>query len=168
MRRSGQDGEGTTPGRSLGQGFSLIELLMASLSAAVLVVTMSTMLFYGYVTWSRNTRSVNLHRDATLAMQTLERSLRQATAAGVDLSQPDRIVVSNQTAPTLQSFYQQANDLVYNPNLNGGGVPFSLVQGSVISSGFTHSNLAQGVIVRLQLQDGIETLEMNSSVHFRN
>lgn len=168
MRRNRQDENGTRPERNPGQGFTLIELLMAGLSAAVLVVTMSTMLFYGYVTWGRNTQSVDLHRDATLAMQTLERSLRQATAAGVDLSQPDRIVVSNQAASTFQSFYQQANDLVYNPNVNGGGVPFTLVQGSVMSSGFTHSSITRGVSVQLRLQGGAETLDMNGSVHFRN
>ena len=149
-------------------GFTLVELLMASVAAAVLVVTMGIMLVYGFTTWHRNTRSIDMHRDATLAMRTLDRALRQATALGVDLSQPDRIVVSNQVAPVLHSFYQQGKDLVYNPNLNNGGIPVTLVQGRVTPSGFTHSNMAQGVTIRLQLQEGTETLVMNGSVRFRN
>ncbi|MEI7435490.1 MAG: hypothetical protein WCL16_01625 [bacterium] len=146
----------------------MIELVLGMMASAVLVVTLSVMLFYGYTTWVRNSQAVDLHRDATLAMQVMGKSLRQASAAGVDLSQPAQIVVSNQNTSILCSFYQQSGNLVYNPDVNGGGTPFLLVQGRLMPSGFTHSNINHGVTIRLKLQQGTESLEMNGSVCFRN
>lgn len=149
-------------------GVTLIELLFGILSAAVLAAVLSVMLFYGYLTWVRNNRSVDLHRDATLAMQTMQRSLRQASAAGVDLSQPNQIIVSNQGSAIISSFYQQGSNLFCNPALNNGGTPFLLINGGVLPSGFTHSNIAGGASIRMRLRQGMEYMEMNGSICFRN
>ena len=149
-------------------GFTVIELVLGMAAASVLAVTMSMMLFFAYTTWSRNSRALEMQRDATLSMQTMAKSLRQASATGVDVSQVSRLVVSNQGTATLTSFYQQGSDLFCNPALNSGGTPYRLVQGRLIPLGFTHSNITQGVTLRLRLQDGAETLEMNNSICFRN
>jgi type II secretory pathway pseudopilin PulG len=149
-------------------GFTVIELIVGMIAASMLAVIMSVVLFYGYTAWNRNSSFLELQRDATLAMQTLSKSLRQATATGVDLTQPGQIVVSNLNTTTLTSFYQQGGNLICNPAVNNGGVPFSLVRGWVIPSGFTCSNIAQGVTMRLKLKNGSKSLEMDSSVNFRN
>lgn len=149
-------------------GHTLIELVIGTAAAAVLAVTLGTMLFYGYVTWVRNCLAVDLHRDATLAMQTLARSLRQASASGVDLSLPGRIVVSNQGTGIFSSFYQQGSNLVFNAAVNNAGTPFILVQGRLSPSGFTHSNTSAGVYVRIVLQQGMENMRLDGDIAFRN
>jgi type II secretory pathway pseudopilin PulG len=154
--------------RKMKNGFTVIELMVGTVAASVLAITVSIMLFYGYLAWNRNSSFLELQRDATLSMQALTKSLRQASAAGVDLSQANQIVVSNQNTAVESSFYQQGSNLFCNPALNAGGVPFLLVRGWVISSGFTHSNIAQGVTIRLKLQNGTENLQLDGSVSFRN
>ena len=149
-------------------GNTLVEVALGTLAAAVLAVTLSVMLFYGYTTWGRNVQVVDLHRDATLTMQIMEKKLQQASAGTVDLSQQGRIVVSNQGMSSFSAFYQEGSNLVYNPAESGGGTPFLLVQGRLAPSGFTHSNITRGVAVRLQLQHGMEALVMNGRVAFRN
>jgi hypothetical protein len=138
------------------------------IAAAILAVIVSVVLFYGYTAWNKNSSFLELQRDGTLAMQTLSKSLRQGSATGVNLSQPGQIVVSNLNTTTLTSFYQQGGSLICNPAVNNNGVAFSLVRGWVIPSGFTYSNIPQGVTIRLKLQNGGKNLEMDTSVNFRN
>ncbi|MEI6971112.1 MAG: hypothetical protein WCL44_06300 [bacterium] len=149
-------------------GHTLVELIVGAAAAAVLAVTLGAMLFYGYLTWGRNSLAVDLHRDATLAMETLARSLRQASAEGVDLSQPSSIVVSNQGTGILCSFYQQGSNLVFNPAVNSGGTPFVLVQGRLSPAGFTHSNTTRGVTLYLNLEQGMEKMKVSGNIAFRN
>jgi type II secretory pathway component PulJ len=154
--------------RKLKTAFTVIELVLAMVAASMLAAIVSTMLFYGYTTWNRNSSFLELQRDVTLAMQTLSRSLRQASATGVNLTQPGQIVVSNLNTSTLTSFYQQGSNLACNLASNNGGTPFLLVRGRVTPSGFTCSNIAQGVGIRLKLQNGAQNLEMDGSISFRN
>jgi len=71
------------PDRHRHAGFTLFELLIAMLSAAVLALTAAVMLVAGFETWQANGDAVLTQQEGTLAMDLVSRSLRAAAAANV-------------------------------------------------------------------------------------
>jgi prepilin-type N-terminal cleavage/methylation domain-containing protein len=61
------------------QGFTLIEIMMAAVAFALLVVAVGSMLVFGYQGWRRNNDLVNMQRDASLTMMMIAKEVRNAT-----------------------------------------------------------------------------------------
>jgi hypothetical protein len=152
--------------RQATNGFTIVELAVGMLAASILAVTLGVMLFVGYTNWTRTTRALDMQRDTTLAMQTLMRVLRGASLGGVDLSQSHRIDFT--TNGVTQSFFQQGSNLLYNPNLTGGGTAFPLVRDRMVPASFTVSNITKGVGVSLQVREGSETMTLSAGIRLRN
>ncbi len=60
------------------QGFTLVELLMGALVMAVLILAVAHVFYYAWMGWSRNVQSVNMQRDAYLAMEQIAREIRNS------------------------------------------------------------------------------------------
>jgi type II secretory pathway pseudopilin PulG len=58
------------------QGFTIVELLLAMVAFAIMILAVGLMLIYGWLGWRKSTQSVNMQRDAVLAMQQIAREIR--------------------------------------------------------------------------------------------
>lgn len=60
-------------------GFTLVELMMASLAFSMLALAVGSMLVFGWQGWKRSNDVVGMQRDATLAMMMISKEIRNAT-----------------------------------------------------------------------------------------
>jgi len=60
-------------------GFTLVESLIAILSASILVLAMSSMLWFGFLSWARMRGAMEMQRDMRASMDVLSRAVRPAT-----------------------------------------------------------------------------------------
>lgn len=104
-------------------GFTVVELLIGIMAAAVLAITAGLLLVNIYQGWARGAAAVELEREAAVAIHTLELAVRSASntvsgGVGVDLLQvrkPDGVVRSF----TVQTSNGRRS-LLYNPSDPGG------------------------------------------------
>ena len=62
-------------------GFTIVELLIGIIAAAILALTAGTMLINGYKGWVRSLALADMERDAAVAIHTLDLAVRGATNA---------------------------------------------------------------------------------------
>lgn len=62
-------------------GFTLVELMVASIAAALLALTVGVMLVNGYLGWVRGLALADMERDAAVAVHAIDLSVRGATNA---------------------------------------------------------------------------------------
>jgi prepilin-type N-terminal cleavage/methylation domain-containing protein len=72
--------------RNLKSGFTLVEMLVALVAAAVLVMTMGSMLWYGFLGLKRTKQSVTLQRDMRASMVALAQITHSATGLSFSTS----------------------------------------------------------------------------------
>jgi Tfp pilus assembly protein PilW len=60
------------------RGFSVAELMVGMLAFAILALSMGAMLVYAWLGWRDSTESLNLQRDAMVAMLTIEKEIRNS------------------------------------------------------------------------------------------
>jgi Tfp pilus assembly protein PilW len=65
-------------------GFTVIELMAGMLGMAVIAMAVGSMLVYGWMGWRRNMESIAMQRNATVAMQVLEKRIRNAEMGEID------------------------------------------------------------------------------------
>jgi Tfp pilus assembly protein PilW len=58
------------------QGFTIMELILSVVAFAIMIMAVGLMLIYGWLGWRKSTQSVNMQRDAVLAMQQIAREIR--------------------------------------------------------------------------------------------
>lgn len=64
-------------------GFTIMELLMATLAFSVMMLVVGSMLVYGWRGWKRNTEHVGMQRNATIAMMMISKEIRNTTYADI-------------------------------------------------------------------------------------
>lgn len=62
-------------------GFTIVELLIGIIAAAILALTAGTMLMNGYRGWVRSLALADMERDAAVAIHTVDLAVRAATNA---------------------------------------------------------------------------------------
>jgi prepilin-type N-terminal cleavage/methylation domain-containing protein len=139
------------------RGFTLVELMVGMVSAGVLALVFSAVLFYGYKGWTRLRAEAAMETDANVAMRTMDRIGRVATNATWDGS----TLRFYQTNGVLVQFNQSGSSL-----MQGG----SVLIGSRVNAFTCVTNLVGGttVQVNLRLVEGSETNEMGCSIFLRN
>lgn len=141
-------------------GFTLVEMLVAMMAAAVLVLVMGSMLWYGFLGLKRTQNAVALQRDMRASMTALAQMTHSATgmsfAAGVYLAQ-----YSNRPPASV---YSASSNLFFDPNTTAAGDAMQLAYGTLRTFNVTVvTNLATVV---LALGDTRETVS-NRVVLFR-
>lgn len=101
--------------------FTLMELLVAALAAAILALTAGLMLLYGYGVWRRSQDRACMQEDGAAALATLAHMLRQASAAPTPPAGILRVQIN--TSPSQIAVWRGAtqeavvfargNDLIY-------------------------------------------------------
>lgn len=65
------------------QGFSLIELMVAMVAFSVLTLVVGTLIVYSWMGWRDHTESVNMQRDAMIAMRIMAKEIRSSNISEV-------------------------------------------------------------------------------------
>jgi hypothetical protein len=145
-------------------GFFTVEVVAAMVTAAVLAVTGGAMLFHGYAGWRKNTTSIEMQRDGTLAMDMLSRAIRAATETNVTVAASELRVA---TPGGTVAFTTSGSDLLYDPDTGIPGDETTVVAGRLLS--FTPALLTNtGVSVDLQLEEGDDSTHLTALLGFRN
>ena len=64
-------------------GFTLVELMVVALAFSILALATGSMLVFGWQGWKRMNDSVDMQRDASLAMRVMAREVRKSTIANI-------------------------------------------------------------------------------------
>ena len=145
------------------RGFTLVELGLGMLSAAILALLAGVLLFYSYTGWRKNIADVQVQGDRTVAMTALNRSFREATNATIPAPGQITVYLTNRTA----LFYVSGSNLVFDPNAGTGGDAVTLVKGRLVTFGPQITNGTVKVALVLREADG--RLSSNDTVTtFRN
>ncbi len=99
-------------GRTNRSGFTLVELMMAIMSASLLALVVGTMLVSGFTSWRYNNNAVNMQRDASLAMETIGWQIRQSVRG--DISVPGAGVLDF-SGSNITNVSWEGNQLLLNP-----------------------------------------------------
>jgi prepilin-type N-terminal cleavage/methylation domain-containing protein len=70
--------------RKVQKGFTLIELTIAMLIGAIVILAAGIILFYGQKSWNNTWKRANLQRDASYAMLSISRPIKAGTSAKVE------------------------------------------------------------------------------------
>lgn len=118
-------------------GFTIVELMVSMLAFSVMVLVVGSMLFYGWLGWRRNTESVNMQRDALIAMNTIAREIRNSTisevsgdSAGIYFAASSPVVVRT----SAMNYF--ASDIAFSPGINIRNFGVNIVSNTV-DVGFT-------------------------------
>jgi len=64
-------------------GFTIVELLVSILAFSIMILAVGLLLIYGMLGWRKNTHSVNMQRDAVIAMEEISREIRNSNIAEI-------------------------------------------------------------------------------------
>ena len=145
------------------RGFTLVELSVASIATAILALTVGTMLWFGYLGWSRLNAAVQMQRDMQVAMDILTRIVRSGT--NVTVSAGPVVTVQSSDRPDT-TVYTSGSSLMCNPSVGSGGAPLTVANGTVRQ--FEVWQAAGMTTVVLVLQSGGETLSNQIAIARRN
>jgi len=138
------------------QGFTVIELMVGTIAAAVLALTIGSILAYVYKGWIRNMALAEMERDAAVAVHSLDVAVRGSSSvvvAGVDILQVSNTTLRVFTVHNRSTPEGPRRDLIYN------GI--AVVTNQLGS--FVTSNNADSVWVTMSL-NGIDKFNKDTGV----
>jgi prepilin-type N-terminal cleavage/methylation domain-containing protein len=106
------------------KGFTLIELTVAIVVSAVVVLAAGIVIVIGQTSWNQTWKKVNLQRDASYAMLRMTRSIQAATSATADVNGP---VLNIDGGSTIFSYVADTNNL----QCQIGGQTQTIINGEV-------------------------------------
>ena len=155
------------------RGLTIVELLVAMVSASVLALTAGVILVFCFRTLRANGDVVGLQRDVDIATRTLYRAIRSTRGYQVSLPAPGatgaRLTIDN------RSFYRAGPDLspnaggaylVYDADTGSAGGEQVLVNGTLSSFTFTHLTNAIGLSFVVAALD--DRIQVDTAIHMRN
>lgn len=154
-------------------GITIIELMVAIASSAVLAIGIGSVLYFSFLSWNRNIESVEVQRDATLATRVLKKQVRLSRSIDITV-QPNRIdFEANDVRINPQAIYVQDDDLIYDNNTTAAGGEMVLVDQRLdptVSIPFDPQIEAAGISFTLYLLDRKDrvAIEINTEINARN
>ena len=142
------------------KGFSLIELMAAALISSILALTAGLMVYYAFVGWIKNNRSIELQRDATIAMDMFTRTIRPREAS-------DITAVGSTLTVGDESFYLDENSLMHDADTTTPGSDVVIIDDKVDSILFTEDAISKLINIQITLSDGQAAANINSNIHYR-
>lgn len=150
-------------------GFSLIELLVASVAAGILALTASTLLVLAWKSWATLREGIEMQRDAAVAFTTIKHQLRGATPGDVTATNG---LVQIHTADADLSFYQQGSDLIFDPDIAVASNERTVIEGRVNAFAPISNSWAGRTTLTIELSlfgdIGHETTSLTTTVSLRN
>jgi Tfp pilus assembly protein PilW len=146
-------------------GFSLVELMLATVCAAILFLTVALILFTTYRSWRTNNEYVRLRRDAALAVRMMSRDIRPAALGDVTDGQNILTIGTNAVRTDVASYQRNGTNGILTLYIDG------TEQGPVaILRDFSSSKTNEGVLLYLELanEDGDIVITNKTFIHVRN
>lgn len=133
-------------------GFSVVEMMAAMLALAILVLTVGLVLISAWTGWTRGKASVQMQRDATVAMRLIAKEVRQTPI--------ENITTGTSLVCGTNSFTKVGSNLVYKE--------IDLVDG-VVTSFRTRKDVSEGTVqVSLNLDTGSDQSSIIATFYSRN
>ncbi len=153
-------------------GFSLIELLAGLVSAAMVLMLISLLMFMPYRTLRMNRSLEQMRRDAVIAMQMMSRDIRSSSQNGINASQDSLQIGSTAMHPIAVEYRRDAGTgtLIY----DDGAQSETLIRSGVqrFNPAVTNDLVSgiSGVVLELWLTepDSEITLYEKMFIHTRN
>lgn len=153
------------------QGFTLVELLIGTVAAAILVLTVFAILGGPLRALKTNREYAQIRRNMAYAVGMMTKEIRLATFSTIP-SDPDLLTLpanSIRTAPC--EFYLSGSALKY--KINNGMQPDLIIEGVTVFTNGLVENLSTGVkgvtlYLEMQNNDGSIKVTHESFVHARN
>jgi prepilin-type N-terminal cleavage/methylation domain-containing protein len=147
------------------RGFTIVELMIAMLAGSILALTAGIVLFQGFTVLTRNRAAAELQRDGSIAVEMLQRKLRESTRSDIRLV-TGGIEIDLPGGKTASLTDNGAGDLVYDPDTGSGGGLVTIIDGTLVAMTAELSNtLAR---IELNLSNGEEGTDLDAVIHFRN
>ncbi|MBL7075956.1 MAG: prepilin-type N-terminal cleavage/methylation domain-containing protein [Kiritimatiellae bacterium] len=157
-------------------GFTIVELIVGMLAGAILALTAGIILVEGFKVVHRNAEAARIQRDGSIAMEMLQRTLREVSGNDVSLD-------STTEPPKLEVDHPHAGQVSFEAMTVAGGTNLVYIAGgrtTVIAArtlrSFTVPRLsASSIRLLLSLEgnvraQGVETerVDFDAIIHFRN
>lgn len=154
-------------------GASLLELLVAMLSAAVLVAVLGAIVLYSFQAWQRNLVMRDMQDDAWLTSQTLSMAIREAQNGTIAMQGADRLTLGRRYCYRANSQLQYSATgpiLAFDPDTNVANNTMALCRNYVTACTFTRgSNLLTTMItINIVLSNASDRIVITNSVFNRN
>lgn len=144
-------------------GFTLVELMIATVPAAVLALVIGSMLVFSMRGWSRQQGWIDLQEDLATAQFALEHRLREASFHGTGIT--SNSITFSHTNGNARLYRDNAN-LWLDPNLGQAGDELLVVAGRLTR--FQPTLTPGGAYVQLKLTEGSHYADTTLYIHFRN
>ncbi len=155
----------TTASRS---GVTIIELMVAMLSASVLAITAGIILVYCFRTLRANGDAVELQRDVDITTRTLFRAIRTARDNDTTVSGGGTTLELDGGARTF-TFLPNGGGLVYDPNVGVSGDEQMLASNTSTNANecrFWDNGDSIRILLTVYAQD--DTIQVDTDIHMRN
>ena len=143
------------------KAFGIIELMVGIILSGILILTAGTMLYYHYRSWYQSHSAVDLHRDATIAMDMISRAVRPVRGSAI--TEPASGAIGTALKVSNKRFYFSQNSLWY--SINGNEI--EVIGNNVSSISFTKDDPPHCVKIEMTLDNGLESITMNSVIKYR-
>ncbi len=147
------------------KGFTLIELMVAIVAGAIVVLATGIIIVLGQTSWNETWKKVNLQRDASYAMLRMSQSIKAAKSA--EKSPDGRVLyIPKQSNPSMTFSYVADTK---NLQCQTGGQPQTIIKGEVTNLQFIMDpNKPNTVEIDLSLKKDDAQAHFKSTVMMRN
>jgi len=153
--------------RKVQKGFTLIELTIAMLTGAIVILAAGMILFYGQKSWNSTWKRVNLQRDTSYAMQRISRPIKAGTSAQVEGSGEGLRIYNDKEGSWRRFFVQPAsNNLMLKSEIVGGNTTETILDDTVEALQFNVTGTTVSIVLKLR-EDNLQT-HFVSTVMMRN
>lgn len=145
-------------------GFTVVELMVGLISAAVLALVMGAVLYASTSSYATSMDTVRGHHDVSVAVRALRNALRHATADAVDVDGNTVSIVGPGGNVQVFTYDPQSGSLLLDPGTGGDTVV--LVADVVTTFGVTINGNA--AVLQLGVSGRETDMDVSSTVAFRN
>jgi len=157
--------------RKVQKGFTLIELTIAMLIGAIVILAAGMILFYGQKSWNNTWKRANLQRDASYAMLSISRPIKAGTSAQVE-GNGEGLRIYNDKEGLWRRFFVQpaANNLMLKSEIveivGGNSISKTILDDKVEALQFNVTGTTVSIDLKLR-EDNLQT-HFASTVMMRN
>lgn len=150
-------------------GFTLVELMIAIVSGAVLAIIVSLILFMTYRSWRTDNEYARLRRDTAFAVQLMAKEIRNSSSNGIIAAVNNSLQLQTNAAHPSYTTTFTRNDASSNLTYSKNGI----VQGQLITKGlrvFNPQPTNNGVLLQLEMvnTDGDISITNQTFISMRN
>ena len=144
-------------------GFTLVELMVTAVAFSILALATGSMLVFGWQGWSRINASVDMQRDASLAMHVMTREVRKSSIGDITVGS-NQLGCVDPSGTNISFTVSGGNlDMAQNSTFS-----MCLIRGQAVSLTTTKNTANRSVQLTLNLAAGDDPSQIVSTIYVRN